>query len=80
MTYALLLFSHNQLLLPHHFTVGEFRYWLKWRDVQFPGAVHLYPVVANRRRPALDVLREYRKTTAVVSLESAALWDASWES
>lgn len=34
--------------------------------------------VTDGRRPAAEVLAEYRKTTAVVALESDELWNASW--
>lgn len=34
--------------------------------------------VTGARRPAVEVLAEYRKTTAVIALESEDLWDASW--
>lgn len=34
--------------------------------------------VTDRRRPAAEVLAEYRKTTAVVAVESEDLWDAAW--
>lgn len=35
-------------------------------------------VVADPRRRAAEVLPEYRKTGAVVALESDDLWDAAW--
>jgi hypothetical protein len=34
--------------------------------------------VTDGRRPAAEVLAEYRKTTAVVALESDELWNATW--
>jgi hypothetical protein len=34
--------------------------------------------VTDRRRPAADVLAEFRKATAVVAVESEDLWDGAW--
>ncbi|WP_210164340.1 hypothetical protein [Mesorhizobium sp. LNJC405B00] len=34
--------------------------------------------VTDRRRPAGEVLAEYRKTSAVVAVESEDLWDPGW--
>lgn len=34
--------------------------------------------VTDGRRPAQEVLAEYRKTTAVIALESEDLWDVAW--
>lgn len=34
--------------------------------------------VTDGRRPAAEVLADYRKTTAVVALESDDLWNPSW--
>jgi hypothetical protein len=36
-------------------------------------------VVIEGRRPASDVLREYRKTsTAMIAIEDESLWDCAW--
>jgi hypothetical protein len=34
--------------------------------------------VTDARRPAAEVLAEYRKTGAVVAIENEELWDAGW--
>ncbi|MET2829798.1 hypothetical protein [Mesorhizobium shangrilense] len=34
--------------------------------------------MTDRRRPAAEVLAEYRKAAAAVALESEDLWDTAW--